>query len=200
MLAKKFGAKYIGVTGSPGDLEFEKKVPKGVRVGFGIQGLLESCSVGDPDIVLIAVVGIAGLPPLIECLDRGVNVALANKESLVCGGHIVKQKMKTSKSEVFPVDSELCAIYQCLAGMDTTKVCAASSTASGGLPSTGKKRSRKRRWNRRCATPTGAWAKDHCGLRYLHEQGLRSLRRAGCLTCRPRRFPWWCTGRASSIP
>lgn len=132
VLAKKFGAKYIGVTGSPGDLEFEKKVPKGVRVGFGIQGLLESCSVGDPDIVLIAVVGIAGLPPLIECLDRGVNVALANKESLVCGGHIVKQKMKTSKSEVFPVDSELCAIYQCLGGMDTTKVRRIILTASGG--------------------------------------------------------------------
>jgi len=131
-LAKKFGAKYIGVTGSLGDLEFEKKVPKGVRVGFGIQGLLESCSAGDPDIVLIAVVGIAGLPPLIECLDRGVNVALANKESLVCGGHIVKQKMKTSKSEVFPVDSELCAIYQCLGGMDTTGVRRIILTASGG--------------------------------------------------------------------
>ena len=131
-LAKKFGAKYIGVTGSLGDLEFEKKVPKGVSVGFGIQGLLESCSVGDPDIVLIAVVGIAGLPPLIECLDRGVNVALANKESLVCGGHIVKQKMKTSKSEVFPVDSELCAIYQCLGGMDTTGVRRIILTASGG--------------------------------------------------------------------
>ena len=131
-LAEKFGAKYIGVTGCPGDLEFEKKVPKGVRVGFGIQGLLESCSVGDPDIVLIAVVGIAGLPPLIECLDRGVNVALANKESLVCGGHIVKQKMKTSKSEVFPVDSELCAVYQCLGGMDTTGVRRIILTASGG--------------------------------------------------------------------
>ncbi|NLT97496.1 MAG: 1-deoxy-D-xylulose-5-phosphate reductoisomerase [Christensenellaceae bacterium] len=131
-LAKKFGAKYIGVTGSLGDLEFEKKVPKGVSVVFGIQGLLESCSVGDPDIVLIAVVGIAGLPPLIECLDRGVNVELANKESLVCGGHIVKQKMKTSKSEVFPVDSELCAIYQCLGGMDTTGVRRIILTAAGG--------------------------------------------------------------------
>lgn len=131
-LANKFGACYVGVTGCPGDLEFEKKVPKGMRVGFGIQALLESCSAGDPDIVLIAVVGIAGLPPLIECLDKDINVALANKESLVCGGHIVKEKQKTSKAEIFPVDSELCAIYQCLGGVDTTGLRRIILTASGG--------------------------------------------------------------------
>jgi len=82
--------------------------------------------------VLIAVVGIAGLPPLIECLDRGIHVALANKESLVCGGHIVKEKLKTSRAELFPVDSELCAIYQCLHGVDTHGVRRILLTASGG--------------------------------------------------------------------
>lgn len=130
--AKRLGACYVGLTGCNGDLEFEKKVPKGMKVGFGIQGLVESCTAGNPDIVLIAVVGIAGLPPLIECLDRGIDVALANKESLVCGGHIVKQKQKTSKSELFPVDSELCAIYQCLKGVDTTGLRRIILTASGG--------------------------------------------------------------------
>ena len=131
-LAEKFGAKYIGITGNPGDSEFSKKVPKHIKAGFGIQGLLESCSVGDPDIVLIAVVGIAGLPPLIECLNRGVNIALANKESLVCGGHIVRQKMRKSKSEIFPVDSELCAVYQCMGGLNATGVRRVILTASGG--------------------------------------------------------------------
>lgn len=130
--AKKFGAEYIGLTGCPGDLEFEKQVPKGIKVGFGIQGLLESCSAGDPDIVLIAVVGIAGLPPLIECLDRGINVALANKESLVCGGHIVREKLKNSKADIFPVDSELCAVYQCLKGKNTAGLRRVILTASGG--------------------------------------------------------------------
>jgi len=130
--AKRLGACYVGLTGCNGDLEFEKKVPKGMKAGFGIQGLVESCTAGNPDIVLIAVVGIAGLPPLIECLDRGIDVALANKESLVCGGHIVKQKQKTSKSELFPVDSELCAIYQCLNGVDTTGLRRIILTASGG--------------------------------------------------------------------
>jgi 1-deoxy-D-xylulose-5-phosphate reductoisomerase len=130
--AKKFGAGYIGLTGCPGDPEFKKQVPKEIKVGFGIQGLLESCSAGGPDIVLIAVVGIAGLPPLIECLDRGTNVALANKESLVCGGHIVTEKLKASKAEIFPVDSELCAVYQSLKGTDTTGLRRVILTASGG--------------------------------------------------------------------
>ncbi|MBT3318222.1 MAG: 1-deoxy-D-xylulose-5-phosphate reductoisomerase [Clostridia bacterium] len=131
-LAKKFGAKYVGLTGVSGDIELEKKVPKGVDVGFGIRALVESCAAGNPDIVLIAVVGIAGLPPLVECLEHGTNVALANKESLVCGGHIVKEKQKTSKSELFPVDSELCAVYQCLKGVDTTGLRRVILTASGG--------------------------------------------------------------------
>lgn len=131
-LAKKFGVKYLGLTGCSGDAEFEKTLPKGTTVGYGIKGLLESCSFDAPDIVLIAVVGIAGLPPLIECLDRDINVALANKESLVCGGHIVREKLKHSKSELFPVDSELCAIYQCLGGTDTSGLSRILLTASGG--------------------------------------------------------------------
>ena len=53
-LAKKFGAKYVGLTGSTGDTSFEAALPKGVKAGFGIQGLVESCREGDPDIVLNA--------------------------------------------------------------------------------------------------------------------------------------------------
>ncbi len=131
-LAKEFGVGYVGLTGTGGDADFERSLPKGTQVGYGIRALLESCRFGEPDIVLIAVVGIAGLPPLMECLDNDINVALANKESLVCGGHIVREKLKSSRSEMFPVDSELCAIYQCLHGTDTTGVSRLLLTASGG--------------------------------------------------------------------
>jgi|AGTN01.2.fsa_nt_gi 1-deoxy-D-xylulose 5-phosphate reductoisomerase len=131
-LAKKFGVKYLGLTGCSGDAAFERALPRGTQVGYGVRGLIDSCSFGKPDIVLIAVVGIAGLPPLMECLEKGINVALANKESLVCGGHIVREKLKTSKSELFPVDSELCAIYQCLNGTDTSGLSRILLTASGG--------------------------------------------------------------------
>ena len=131
-IAKQFGVKYVGLTGVSSDDEFSKNVPAGMEHGFGIKALVDSCAVGSPDIVLIAVVGIAGLPPLIECLEHGTNVALANKESLVCGGHIVKEKLKNSKTELFPVDSELCAVYQCLGGVDTTGLKRVILTASGG--------------------------------------------------------------------
>lgn len=131
-IAEEFNVKYVGLTGVSSDDEFSKKVPKGMDHGFGIKALVESCVAGGPDIVLIAVVGIAGLPPLIECLEHGTNVALANKESLVCGGHIVREKLKTSKTELFPVDSELCAVYQSLGGVDTTGLKRVILTASGG--------------------------------------------------------------------
>ncbi len=131
-IAKQFGVKYVGLTGVSSDDEFSKNVPAGMEHGFGIKALVDSCAVGSPDIVLIAVVGIAGLPPLVECLEHGTNVALANKESLVCGGHIVKEKLKKSKTELFPVDSELCAVYQCLGGVDTTGLKRVILTASGG--------------------------------------------------------------------
>ncbi len=131
-IAKQYGVKYVGLTGVSSDDEFSKKVPAGMEHGFGIKALVDSCAVGSPDIVLIAVVGIAGLPPLVECLEHGTNVALANKESLVCGGHIVKEKLKKSKTELFPVDSELCAVYQCLGGLDTTGLKRVVLTASGG--------------------------------------------------------------------
>ena len=131
-LAQQFGVKYVGLTGVSSDDEFSKNVPAGMEHGFGIKALVDSCAVGSPDIVLIAVVGIAGLPPLVECLEHGTNVALANKESLVCGGHIVKEKLKTSKTELFPVDSELCAVYQSLGGVDTTGLRRVILTASGG--------------------------------------------------------------------
>ncbi len=127
-LAQKFGAGYIGLTGS--NKEFAPKA--NINIGFGANALLEACAAGEPDIVLIGVVGIAGLMPLLECLDRGTDVALANKESLVCGGHIVKQKQKTSKSKIIPVDSELSALFQCLKGKDTAGVRRMILTASGG--------------------------------------------------------------------
>ena len=50
--AKRLGACYVGLTGCSGDAEFEKKVPKGMKAGFGIQGLVESCTAGNPDIVV----------------------------------------------------------------------------------------------------------------------------------------------------
>lgn len=130
-LAKKYGAGYVGLSGG-GGRDLKSAVPPGVKAGFGPEALIEACGFGDPDMVLIAVVGIAGLAPLLECLDRGVDVALANKESLVCGGALVKEKQKSSGSKIYPIDSEICAIFQCLQGNHVKDIRRVILTASGG--------------------------------------------------------------------
>lgn len=85
-----------------------------------------------PDMVLNAIVGAAGLAPTLEALGRGVDVALANKESLVVGGDLVHATMARTGARLLPVDSEHSALFQLLDGVERTRVRRAILTASGG--------------------------------------------------------------------
>ena len=91
--------------------------------------LMDAC---EPDIVLNALVGAAGLPPTLAALDRGVPVALANKESLVAGGDLVAAVRQRTGAMLVPVDSEHSALFQLLEGVDRARVARAILTASGG--------------------------------------------------------------------
>lgn len=102
----------------------------------GAQGLTEAAQKGDYDILLNAIVGIAGLRSTYEAVRRGKDVALANKESLVAGGSLIIAEAKKSGAEIIPVDSEHSAIYQCLDGNAINRIIL---TASGG-PFRGMKR------------------------------------------------------------
>lgn len=86
----------------------------------------------DYDILVNAVVGFRGLKPTLEAIARGKDVALANKESLVCGGELVKKALAQSPSRLYPIDSEHSAIYQCLQGASPRDVAQLIITASGG--------------------------------------------------------------------
>jgi len=86
----------------------------------------------EPDIVLNAVVGSAGLPATLAAVDAGIDVALANKESLVAGGDLVRAACARTGARIVPVDSEHSAMFQLLEGVDRTRVHAAVLTASGG--------------------------------------------------------------------
>ena len=99
---------------------------------FGRRALLEVA--GDPhhDIVLNALVGAAGLEPTLAALAAGRRVALANKESLVCGGELVLRAAREGGGELVPVDSEHSAIHQCLGGKGSVGVERLILTASGG--------------------------------------------------------------------
>ncbi len=93
--------------------ELEKLVPDGTEVLAG-PGALEAVASAGADVVLNAVVGFAGLPVTVAALTAGRRLALANKESLVAGAPVVQVARATPGAEIVPVDSEHCAIHQCL--------------------------------------------------------------------------------------
>ena len=99
---------------------------------FGESGLHAAIERSSVDIVLNALVGIAGLGPTLRTLEAGKRLALANKESLVAGGELVLEAWERGGGELLPVDSEHSAIHQCLAGRPTHEVRRLILTASGG--------------------------------------------------------------------
>ena len=99
------------------------------QVGGDLTELLERA---EPDLVLNAVVGFAGLPATLWALERGVDLALANKESLVAAGELALAAQRRGGGRLLPVDSEHSAAFQCLEGRAQETVHALVLTASGG--------------------------------------------------------------------
>ncbi|HNY27550.1 MAG TPA: 1-deoxy-D-xylulose-5-phosphate reductoisomerase [Candidatus Sumerlaeota bacterium] len=96
----------------------------------GLTGLVEQCP--DVDLVVVATVGFAGLAPTLTAIERGIRIALANKEVLVAGGTLVMGRARTAGVDILPIDSEHNAIFQCLQGQDRRAVRRLLLTASGG--------------------------------------------------------------------
>ncbi len=104
---------------------------QGARLYTGIEGMKEMIR-GSADTVVNALPGSIGLEPTIETLLSGKTLALANKESLVMGGRMIRKIIADTKANLIPVDSEHSAIYQLLKGMDHRELKAIIITASGG--------------------------------------------------------------------
>jgi 1-deoxy-D-xylulose-5-phosphate reductoisomerase len=100
--------------------------------GAGMDALVEAVTRPDVDIVLNGLVGAAGLEPTLAALRAGKRVALANKESLVCGGPLVLEAARAGGGELIPVDSEHSAILQCMREVGAGGVERIVLTASGG--------------------------------------------------------------------
>ncbi len=84
------------------------------RVASGIEGLVEAATLPEADCVITAVVGNIGLRPTLAALQEKKRIALANKETLVCGGELVMKTARECGGEIIPVDSEHSALFQCL--------------------------------------------------------------------------------------
>lgn len=104
----------------------------GVRVVTGSEGLCETAAVNGAEATVTAVVGISGLLPTIEAIKAKKDIALANKETLVTGGHIVTKLSKEYGVSLLPVDSEHSAIFQSLQGFLKKDIKRILLTASGG--------------------------------------------------------------------
>lgn len=119
------------------DTEYTTKVESELKqytidVLSGKEGLLEISKRKDIDLVLNALVGVAGMEPTLNALSAGNDVALSNKESLVMAGQLVKNAQAESGASLYPVDSEHSAIWQCLQGEQMEDVSKLILTGSGG--------------------------------------------------------------------
>ncbi|HPG31484.1 MAG TPA: 1-deoxy-D-xylulose-5-phosphate reductoisomerase [bacterium] len=98
----------------------------------GTDNLVKLTETADYDILVAAVVGAVGLPPVISGLKRGKRIAIANKEPLVIAGKLLRNLAKTNRAEIIPVDSEHSAVFQCLKNENKQGVENILLTASGG--------------------------------------------------------------------
>ena len=118
----------------------EKKLPalrealagSGIDAQAGSLAVAEAAARADVDMVVNATVGYSGLEPTIAAIKAGKDIALANKETLVVAGELIRNLLKASPSRLFPIDSEHSAIAQCLAGEARQSVRRLIITASGG--------------------------------------------------------------------
>lgn len=103
-----------------------------VKILSGMEGLLEIATMEESDAVVTAIVGMIGIRPTIEAIKSGKDIALANKETLVCAGHIIMPLAKEHGVSILPVDSEHSAIFQSLNGEPENRIQKILLTASGG--------------------------------------------------------------------
>ncbi len=103
-----------------------------VTILSGQEGLIHLVERKDNDVCVNALVGFAGFIPTLKAIENGKDVALANKETLVCGGKLITQACRKYGTKLFPIDSEHSAIWQCLRGNDTKQIKKLLVTCSGG--------------------------------------------------------------------
>jgi 1-deoxy-D-xylulose-5-phosphate reductoisomerase len=128
--AREFRPAVVAIADEALAPTLKERVPAGTEVLGGADALATIARTGD--VVMNACVGFAGLPVTLAALSSGRRLALANKESLIAGGPVVQQVRGTPGAELVPVDSEHCALHQCLQAGPRERVRRVVVTASGG--------------------------------------------------------------------
>ncbi len=130
--ARRFRPRKVVILRSEYREPLKKALPPEIEVQAGEEALCEAAAFPEADLVVSAIVGMAGLKPTLAALSAGKTVALANKEALVVGGELVRQILRTRQARILPVDSEHSALFQVLKGQRKRDVRRLILTASGG--------------------------------------------------------------------
>jgi 1-deoxy-D-xylulose-5-phosphate reductoisomerase len=129
---RETGVRQVALTDEAAAAKARALLPADVVLHVGAQGLVDLVNASDADMVLVAIVGTAGLAPALAAIERGMHLAVASKEILVMAGEAVTEAAKRKNVNLLPVDSEHNAIFQCLEGHRHSEVRRILLTASGG--------------------------------------------------------------------
>lgn len=130
---REFAPAFCAVTNENAAKELKIRVSDTkTQIFGGNSGLFEMITRLKCDTVLNSIIGGAGLLPTVLCVSEGKNIALANKETLVCAGEYIMSEVRRKNLSLLPVDSEHCAIFQCLMNGAHSEVTRLILTASGG--------------------------------------------------------------------
>jgi len=126
------GVKWVAVTDAGAAAQVRSQLPADVTIFDGERGLVDIVQACGADMVLVAIVGTAGLAPALAAVEEGMDLAVASKEILVMAGEAVMGAAQRKGVNILPVDSEHNAIFQCLEGHRHSEVRRILLTASGG--------------------------------------------------------------------
>ena len=131
--AVKLNAGIALTTDTARESELAAKLPAGIRAASGMDELLNIVTAPEVDIVVCAIIGTAGIKPVLAAIEAGKTIALASKEVMVAAGDLVNAALKANpQAKLLPVDSEHSGVFQCLEGRRTDEVDTIWLTASGG--------------------------------------------------------------------
>ena len=130
--AKAFDVPLVSCADEAGAAAVRAALPPGTRVVHGAAGLLAVAAESDAAVVVAATDGAVAFDAVFAAVERGIRIAVANKELIVAAGELFMAAAKRSGAEILPVDSEHSALFQCLVGEPVERIGSLILTASGG--------------------------------------------------------------------
>lgn len=131
--ARRFSAQYVCIYDEKHFSELKAALSDtNIEISCGMEGLCKAAEMDGIDLLVNSVVGMVGLLPTLKAIEKGTDIALANKETLVAGGELVMSAAAEKNVKIYPVDSEHSAIFQCLQGNNPKQLRKIILTASGG--------------------------------------------------------------------